>query len=329
MRIIAFLKCASCRFAALYFVPFAGGLVWTGRGTLGYIALGALFWIVHSLGIEVTNRLSDRNEDEINRPERTRLCECVGWHELRLVQLFLWCAVLAIDVAWLVLAGNLLFGLLLALSFCIGVAYSRGPRLARTRYIGLLTFNLVFCGIFIMGWSVGNPFSRSSSVWLNQLASFGPLLVIVGLFIVTLIGVKDLTDRAGDLHIGYQSLFVDLLERRRTTVMRCMVACPFVLILASVSLGMLPARLAALIGFAPISAIVVEAIPHAQTRTDRLLVREVFYHYWLVFSSASLLLLLPGKALALAVAGASCYWVITSRWLHWSERLRISDTPVT
>jgi len=321
----AFLRCASCRFATLYFVPFFAGLVLAGRDTLGYAALGALFWIVHSLAIEVTNRLSDRSEDVVNRPERTRLCEYVGWQALKAMQVGLWCAVIAIDAVWLVLAGNPEFAFLLALSIGIGIAYSCGPRLARTRHVGLLVLNLVFGGVFIVGWSAGDPFSRPTHVWLDQIAFFMPVLVVVGIFIATLVGVKDLTDRAGDLRIGYRSPFVDLIERRSVFVIRCLGACPFALIAAFASLGLVSGRLVALVGFAPVSAILTEAVRGAQTSADGLIVREVFYNYWLAFSSIALLLLLPQKTLALAIVGAISYWVLTTRWLHWGERLRAVD----
>lgn len=321
----AFMQCASCRFATLYFVPFFAGLVLAGHDTLGYAALGALLWIVHSLAIEVTNRLSDRTEDTINRPERTRLCEYVGWPALRAVQAGLWSAVVAIDGVWLVLAGNPEFAFLLALSISIGIAYSRGPRLARSRHVGLLVVNLVFGGVFIVGWSAGDPFSRPTHVWLSQITSFMPVLIVVGIFIVTLAGVKDLTDRAGDLRVGYRSPFVDLVEHRRAFLVRCLGLCPFALIAAFTSLDLMSSRLIALIGFAPVSIILTEAVRGARTSADSLIVREVFYNYWLAFSSIALLLLLPQKALALAVMGAISYWVLTTRWLHWGDQLHAAD----
>jgi 4-hydroxybenzoate polyprenyltransferase len=322
---VSFLKCASCRFATLYFVPFFAGLAFARRDTLGYAGLGALFWIIHTMAIEVTNRLSDRREDELNRPERTALCASVGWTTLETLELGLWCAVLLIDVAWLILAGNLEFAVLLALGVGVGISYSRGLRLARTRYIGLLVLNLVFSGTFIMGWSVGNPFSQPTHIWLKQMASFTPILVIVGVFIVTLIGVKDLTDRAGDLRVGYHSPFVDLVERRHAIFIWCLIGCPFVLIIACLLLGLVPARMLALVGFVPVSAILAEAVRHARTPAESLIVREVFYSYWLAFCSSGLLLFLPGKALALAIAGAISYWILTTQWLHWGERIHLID----
>ncbi len=325
MKFKAFLQCASCRFAALYFAPFFAGLALARRGTPGLACVGAVFWIAQSLGIEVTNRLSDRGEDEVNRPERTALCTFVGWRALRSIQIALWAGVLAIDVLWLRLTGNPSFALALGVSFCVGIGYSRGPRVSRSRYLGLMTVSLVFVGVFVMGWSTGDPLARPTSIWVDQVISFLPLLIVVGLFIVTLAGVKDVTDRLGDLLAGYRSPFVDLLERRESTLLVGLAACPFVLTLLFVLGGLLAPRLAALIAFAPISAIVVAAVQRADTAPDRMLVREVFYNYWLVFSSTALVLFLPSVGMVCAVLAASAYWMLATRWLHWGARLRILD----
>jgi 4-hydroxybenzoate polyprenyltransferase len=320
-RVVAFLRCSSCRFAALYFSPFCGGLVETARATVGYAALGAVFWLLHSLGIEVTNRLADRTEDAINRPERTALCALVGWGTLRSMQSAIWCTVIVLDIAWILLAGNpLLIGLLLG-SSGLGIAYSRGLRLSRSRSFSLITLNLLFGGAFLLGWSVGDPLARPDNAGWNQLADFLPLLVAVGLFILALAGIKDITDRQGDIRIGYRSFFVDIMERRSSAVLGFVASVPFLAILAFVLSGLLPTRLLALIVFAPVSTIVVSASRRAQTRLDRMLVREAFYDYWLVFSSSALLLFLPRAILAEVVLATIAYWILATRWLHWGQPL--------
>lgn len=320
----AFLRCASCRFAALYFVPFAAGMALAGRASAAIVLFAAAFWIAHSLGIELTNRLSDRREDEVNRPERTALCAQVGWGSLRRAQGVVWAVVLAMDGLWLLLAGSLPFAAMLALSFAIGVGYSRGARISRVRYVGLLIFNLLFAGVFVMGWTVGDPLTRSPGDW-HALLRCVPLLIVVGVFIVTLVGLKDVTDRLGDLRIGYRSPFVDALEAGDARLLRGLATLPFALIALFACLSLLPVRLTALFVFAPASALLVEAAQGARARADQLLVREIFYTYWLLFCSASLLLLRPSMTLALVVVGAVLYWQLTTVWLHWGEALRPGD----
>jgi 4-hydroxybenzoate polyprenyltransferase len=321
----AFLRCASCRFAALYFVPFYAGLVQAGRDTVGYALLSALFWFAYSLSIEVTNRLTDRVEDEVNRPERTQLCAQVGWQWLRRIEVVGWCTVVVFDMLWLRMDFNIVLVALLAAGFAFGIGYSRGPRFARARYIGLVVLNLVFGGVFLLGWAAAAPFAQPDGPPWRQLASFAPLAVIVGVFVVTLAGIKDITDRCGDLTVGYSSPFVDMLERQQAAWLKAIITTPFLLVLGFTLGGLLPLRLLALLTFAPLSALVVDAVLHADTTREQMVVRELFYNYWFIFSSTALLLFIPRAALLYAAIGALVYWTITTRWLHWVQPVTIMD----
>ncbi|HEY2283059.1 MAG TPA: UbiA family prenyltransferase [Solirubrobacteraceae bacterium] len=326
------LRCASCRFAALYFVPFFAGLVLTGGDTILGALLAAAFSLAFSTSVEVTNRLTDRVEDAVNRPERTALCERVGWQRLQAFEVASWCTVAGLGVLWLCLNPSpLLAGLLLA-GAVFGVGYSRGPRLARARYAGLVVLNLTFGGVFVLGWAAGTSF-RDAPAW-HQLASFAPLAVVVGVFVVTLAGIKDITDRHGDLSVGYRSPFVDILDRRRSNWLMALAAAPFALVCLFTLAGLLAPRLLALVAFAPSSVLVVEAALNANTPHERLVVREIFYRYWFIFSSASLLLFTPRPDLLIAIAGAWLYWIMATRWLHWTPSVTFTDikalwTPMT
>jgi 4-hydroxybenzoate polyprenyltransferase len=319
------LRCASCRYAALYFVPVYAGLTLAGRGTIVSMLLAGIFCFMFSVSVEVTNRLTDRAEDTINRPERTALCAKVGWHRLQVVEVAGWCAVVVLDALWLYLNPSPIFAGLLLSSAVFGVGYSRGLRLVRVRYIGLVVLNLAFGGVFVLGWAAGTVFIHGATRHWDQLASFAPLAVVVGIFVVTLAGIKDITDRDGDLSVGYRSPFVDLLERRKSSWLKALAAAPFVLICAFTLTGLLPLRLFALVAFAPCSALLVKAVLNVNTPHTRLVVRELFYRYWFVFSSASLLLFIPRLALVLATIGATLYWVIATQWLHWTPPVTMTE----
>jgi 4-hydroxybenzoate polyprenyltransferase len=296
-----------------------------GQFTAGYVALGAAYWILLSLGIEVTNRLADRREDAINRPERTALCGIVGWSRLKSIQYVIWCTVFVLDLVWILVAGNLLLVGLLASSFGLGVVYSRGPRLSRKRFFSFITLNLLFGGAFLLGWSIGDPLGPPGHSGWDQFMTFLPLLVTVGLFILALIGIKDITDSLGDTQIGYRSLFVDLVERRSSLMLGLVAGVPFFALLVFVSVDLLPMRMLILVTFVPVSAIVVSAARSAHTKLETMLVREAFYGYWLIYSSSALLLLLPHTALAGAIVAAVAYWMLTTRWLHWGRPLSRAD----
>jgi 4-hydroxybenzoate polyprenyltransferase len=312
------MRCSSCRFAALYFAPFCGGLVESGRLTGLYLALGAVYWLAHSAGIEITNRLADRTEDAINRPERTELCELVGWRTLETAQVAIWAGVLILDAVWIALAANALLIGLLSASVALGVVYSRGARLSRSRAFAPLTLNLLFGGAFLLGWSLGDPLHQPHDAGLHQLPEFLPMLVVVGLFVLALAGIKDITDREGDLRVGYRSLFVDLIDRPSSLLATGVAGLPFGGLAAFVVSGLLPPRMALLLAFVPCSAILLAATRRAHTDAEKLLIREIFYGYWLAFSSAALLLYLRSPALAAAIGATVAYWACASRWLHWS-----------
>jgi 4-hydroxybenzoate polyprenyltransferase len=209
----------------------------------------------------------------------------------------------------------------LAASVGLGLVYSRGIRLSRSRAFAPLTLNLLFGGSFLLGWSAGNPLRQSGDYAWSQFLMFLPLLVVVGLFVLALAGIKDITDREGDVRVGYRSLFVDLVERPSSALIVGVASMPFLGLLAFVLGGLLPARLLLLMALAPVSAIIVSATRRAHTGSEKLLIREAFYGYWLAFSSAALLLFLPSAALAAAIGATAAYWACATRWLHWAPGL--------
>jgi len=324
----ALLQCASCRFGALYYVPFCAGMAAAGTLDVLTASLGAAFWLTLGLAIEVTNRLADRVEDAVNRPERTALCERVGWRRLERVQLALWGAVAAATGAWLAFSPNALLLLLILSGAGFGLAYSRGPRLARHRSLVFVVLSGTFVGPFCLGFAAGDPLGAASEAGFSQLGEFVPLFWVLTFFISSLAGVKDITDRAGDEAIGYRSAFVAFAERNGTAALTALAAVPFVALTAFVASGLLPARALALLAFLPVSVAVTLAVRGAHERpADQLLVREALYHHWLAFTTATLLVCFPSAGLAAALAGGWLWWILASRFLHWSEPLRLGDLP--
>jgi 4-hydroxybenzoate polyprenyltransferase len=324
----AFLQCASCRFSALYFMPFCAGLVAAGRLSAASALLGAGFWFVLTLAIEVTNRLADRVEDVVNRPERTALCEAVGWTRLAHVQLALWGLVAAAAATWLALAPNALLALLVASGACAGLFYSRGPRLARHRLLVFVVLSGTFVGPFALGFAAGDPSSGASSAGWHELGHFVPLFWVLTLFITCLAGIKDITDRQGDEVIGYRSAFIQLAERHGTTALVTLAAVPFAAVVAFVAAGLLPPRALGLLAFLPISVVIGLAVRGAQDRpADQLVVREALYHHWIAFTTATLLACFPSAALLAVLLGAWLYWILTTRFLHWGAAPRLADIP--
>jgi 4-hydroxybenzoate polyprenyltransferase len=319
-----FVQCASCRFSALYFIPFCGGLAAADDVRVAPLLLAAAFWIVLTLAIETTNRLADRVEDAINRPERTQLCERVGWPRLARLQAVLWGAVGAAAAAWLALAPGWLLAGLIGLGVCAGIGYSRGPRLARHRLLVFVMLSGTFVGPFSLGWVAGSPGAGIAD--FSRLGQFTSLFWVATLFITSLAGIKDITDRRGDEAIGYRSAFLALVDRHSTAALAFVAALPYVALAGFVAAGSLPARMLVLVAVLPVSIALGLAVRGAGTSAgEQLAVREALYLHWLAFTSAAVLARYPSVPLLAAIAAAWAWWVLASRSLHWSAPLRLAD----
>lgn len=325
MRLIQpFLQCASFRFSALYFIPFSGGLAAAGALRMPTALLGAAFSCVLTLAIEVTNRLTDRVEDAINRPERTQLCAEVGWERLARLQTLLWCVVAASAAVWLAAAPGLLLAAVIALGLGAGLGYSHGPRFARRRLLALVVLAGTFVGPFSLGWLAGSPGAGAGGLLLMD--QFVPLFTVMTLFIVCLAGIKDVTDRDGDAAIGYRGVLVALADRHGTHALIALAVLPYAALAAFAAGGALPARMLLLIGFLPISIAVALAVRGAGAdRRRQMTVREAHYTQWLAFTSAALLACYPSVRLLAAVGAGWLFWILASRRAHWSDPLRAGD----
>lgn len=322
-KFLALMRCGSCRFAAFYFISFYVALLDTGHGGWMWALFGAVFWLLHSLGTELTNRLSDRVEDRVNRPERTALCDQAGFHLIKDLCVLIWTTLILVDLVWLWLNPNLNLAVLLPLGIFAGINYSYGVRFKRKKYLSLFALTFPFGGPFLIGWSAYNPLPESAQVMRELLYSGGPVVVVLGVFIASLAGVKDITDVEGDEKIGYRSLWVSLVRRHATYLIVAMVCVPFLLLGLMLLLQVLPARFSALLLFLPFSLSLAHCVRRAKDGDQQQAVREILYHYWFAFLSSALLLYVPTAAAAWAVLGTSAYWVITSQYLHWSTGLRL------
>jgi hypothetical protein len=318
-------RCASCRFVVFYYVPFFAGLVESHDVTAFTITFGFIFWLVQSLATEVTNRLTDRVEDEVNRPGRTALCAAFGWRRLRVLEWALWGLMLTMSGVWLAVDGSVLLALMLTGCVGVGIGYSRGPQLSRSRALAFLTINVVFGGSFFVGWIAGDPSSESWAAARQQLESFMPLLVVVGLFILLLSGIKDITDAAGDRDVGYRSPFVEIVSGPSESMPWLLALAPSMLTVLFVATGLLPDRMALLVLFAPVSLAMVTTAARARTLGDQLIVREAFYSYWLVYCSTALLAYSPGWGLLVVIVCSWALWLGATYFLHWGEGLTSAD----
>jgi 4-hydroxybenzoate polyprenyltransferase len=314
----ALLRCGSCRFAAIYFLPFYGALAGAQNARPRWVMLGVVFWFLHSLGTEVVNRLSDREEDEINRPERTALCRQVGYENLRRVAVGTWAAVAAVDVVFLIIRPSAMLGVLLVLGALASINYSYGLRLARNRYASLVVMTFPFGGTFLIGWALAHGEFDSLAVQ-DLFFHAGPLLLLGGLSIGTLAGVKDITDVKGDAKIGYRSAWLSLVYDHTAWVALVLACIPSVALGLLVAGRALPVRFLLLFLFLPAVVVLAQCVLRASSDVERLATREFFYHYWIAYIAVAIWLYAPWPGTIVAIALTLAYWVLATQFLHWSN----------
>jgi 4-hydroxybenzoate polyprenyltransferase len=322
-KVSALLRCGSCRFTAFYFLSFYIALLDSGHGSWRWVLFGAFFWSLNSLGTELTNRLSDRIEDRINRPERTALCDQIGFSQIKKLCVLIWSTLFAVDLIWIWLRPNLNLAILLLLGLLAGVNYSYGLRFKNKKYLSLFALTFPFGGPFLIGWSAYNPLPAASDTFLELIHRGGPVVLVLGFFIASLAGVKDITDVPGDEQVGYQSLWVSLVRNHSTALIFLVVATPFMILSFLLLTEMLPLRFAVLLLVFPLSWSLALCVRLARTSAQQQALREILYHYWFCFLCLALFLYVPTVAAAATILGVAAYWIVTSQYLHWSNGLRL------
>lgn len=305
------LQVGSCRFTAYYWLTCALGLSAAGRGTAPWLGFTFVFWLVYCLATELLNRLTDRVEDEVNRPERTALCARIGFTRVKTLASAFYLFLVALALLWVAIAPSLALALFLGLNLLISYHYSRGLRLKARRTMGTVALMGLVTTPLLTGWATGG--TTSSLVEAGV-----PLMIVLALFFGGLVGIKDITDIAGDRAIGYSSVWVGLTESRRRLPFVAATALPFVLLLGFVVAGVLPRRITFLIFLAPLSIAVVVAAARAASSDERNIAREAMYHHTALFLAMTLVLYEATMEALIAGALGVGAWLLASRHLHWT-----------
>jgi 4-hydroxybenzoate polyprenyltransferase len=323
-RGLILLRCGSCRFAAYYFLSFQIAIIDGGYKGWRWCAFGVYFWLLHSLGIELLNRYSDRIEDQVNRPERTALCEIIGYGALKTCAITIWIVIIATYAFWLLLQPNALLCLLLFAGLLAGIGYSVGVRFKAKRYLALVLLTFPFGGPFLIGWAATHTMFSRSELVVDLFRRLGPFLWVAGLFFIGHAGIKDITDAPGDRRAGYRSIWVDLVETRAYGIALIVVSLWLSFCILFVVLGALPLRFCWLLTFAPVSLVFATSSLRAGNGEERNAVRELFYHYWFAFLSVALYLIAPKPAALITISGTLVYWILASQFLHWSAGITLT-----
>ena len=311
------LRCGSCRFSAYYALPFYAALADAGQLNAGWLVWGAVYWSLFSLGTELINRLSDRVEDATNRPERTRMCHTVGYNRLARINTMAWIAVAAMAAITVALHPQVPLAVFLALGILSSINYSYGIRLKKRRYLALFVLTFPYGGTFFTGWTAAYP-PGTMPYWFDDLLfRTGPFLLVGGMFMYSLAGIKDITDIEGDEKIGYRGLLVTLVKRYSRGLLMAFISAPFITLAILLLKGLLPPRYGVLFPAWPMSWLLVLCVRKAAAPPERKMAREFFYHLWMAFMAIEMFLYVSEPCMLWVIFGVLAYWIATTQWLHW------------
>jgi 4-hydroxybenzoate polyprenyltransferase len=309
-RMLSVLKIGSVRFSAYYFPAFVVALDSGGMATPAWVALALALCVTNCLGIELTNRWADRVEDEVNQPERTALCRSVGYDRIRQICVSLYALLLVGYICWYAVAHNAELLAVQLMSWLVGWNYSVGLRCKRFRWGVLFTLTSTFALPFAFGWAIH-----------SSLATMPMSVLVIPVFVISLAGLKDITDTAGDRLRGYKSLFLELASRSRLLPL---LVSPYAVATLLVIVEASPARLLLIWLFAPLSLAFQRLVARAASRAEKSAVREMMYNFWLAFVLATLFLTRPTASVVVWSALSIFLWWGASRWLHWHSLSAVS-----
>ncbi|MYU21288.1 UbiA family prenyltransferase [Streptomyces sp. SID8352] len=313
--VVLLVRSCSVRFTAYYWVGFTAGLLAGGGSALPWVLLGAPMWLALCVGTESVNRIADREADVVNQPERTRLCEEFGWARLTGVAIGSWTCFALFGAALLWTSPSVVLAVLLVADMAIAICYSVGPALKRHRVLSLATLITPVVMPVLTGWAV----EGDTGVLLSPVL---PVAAVLAAFTLGLSGIKDITDVEGDRALGYSSLWMLLARLRRGAAVYLLTAAPHLLVVVFVLTGALPPTALALLPLAVVSVLVVKAAARARVPADRAAAREVMHQFTFYFLAFALAAAAPRPAVAAVAAAAVAYWLVASRFLHWSGGLK-------
>ncbi|GHE12679.1 UbiA family prenyltransferase [Streptomyces alanosinicus] len=311
-------RSCSIRFTAYYWVGWAVGLAANDRLDVAWALLGVPLWLAYCVGTEAVNRIADRTEDAVNRPERTALCEELGWGRLTSAAVVSWLVFVAIGAALTWTHPGFALPAILLVDIGVALGYSIGPAFKRRRVLALLALTAPVTTPLVTGWAVHGTVD-------TLLTPVLPAVAVQAAFSLGLSGIKDITDVAGDQEIGYSSLWLALVRLWRPAAVYALVGAPFLLVAGCVAGGALPLVALSVLPLVVVSRLVITAASRAAAPADREAAREVMHQYTFAFLALALAACVATPAALAAALVAAGYWAAASKALHWSGGLSLAQ----
>lgn len=311
--LLAVVRLGRLRYLALTLPAFVAGAVGSPQRDSRYLLLGAVAIVVLRMVSSLANCVSDRTEDAIDHPDRAALCATVGHAALLRLTATLALTYLAFVGAMAVWLHVVAPAILLWLAYLAAkLAYSFGPRLKPRRGSATMLLGAVSGAMFFVGW-IGTGLEQTPVAVAGAV-----LLWTMG---ASLCGSKDVPDLDGDARIGYRSIYRDVMDSAKP--LRRVLAVtsrPYLVVLAiavvPLGAGAPAARVLWCLAAYPCAVAFALVLVRARTATERSLVRECGYLYWLVFMDLVLLSFVPQPATAAAAAAGLAWYLAMSRLAH-------------
>lgn len=301
---IRLLKISSVRFTIYYFISFVAAIDHVFPLNLENVVVALTYWFFFCIGTELFNRCADVEEDKINNPIRTNLCESFGYRRLYVIAhisyLFVlmigfWCYFSYQEVGILVVTALNIF---VGYNYSFGFRYKSKPRFV---YIPLLSTVAL---PYLTGMAVAGHYQLS------------PAFIFSLVFVLTIVGMKDITDEKGDAEVGYISFFMQFIKSGKLKLILWM-SMPYLYMTAHIAItkeylyiGLMPVSL--------ISYLLFIAIRLAgQGKVDRFVARELMYHSWVFVLIYSYFLELRSLSSFTMFVVSILLWLGASQFTHW------------
>jgi hypothetical protein len=309
---IGLARLARAKYLSIEIPAFVVGFLSSGSHSLSYLALGNFAIVLFLLVTSYSNTLSDRVEDAIDYPERTRLAQLVGYGRI-FKAMVIAIALYPVAIILMIWPGGMrpywAAGWILVLTLTAG--YSLGPKLKTKKLISPLITGGTAAGFLLLGYFGTNLNGNDGGL----LASF-LLLWIFGISLY-MVGYKDLANIAGDTTIGFRSTYWDVISGRRPAVRAGMLLIlPYLTMIILVGVGLLsPVVLVALV-LIPACAGYGIAMAKGRGPAEGIAIRDIGNIYWQLFVAVVLFGLHPRAATLLIALFALAWYLVSSFALH-------------
>lgn len=309
---VGLFRLARAKYLALEIPAFIVGFLSSGSRSYGYLGFGISAIVLFLLVTSYSNTLSDRAEDAIDYPERTRLARLIGYgciFRAMTVAIVLYPAVILLMI-WL---GHMrpywAAGWILVLT--LTASYSLGPKLKTRKLVSPVVTGGTAAGFLLLGY-VGTGVGGHD----GELLSSFFLLWVFGACLYG-VGYKDLANISGDTAIGFRSTYWDVISGKHAAARAViLLTLPYLLLVILTGAGLLRPVVLVALGLIPVCVGYGIALAKGHGPAEGIAIRDIGNIYWQLFVAPVIFGLYPRAATILVVGLALVWYLVTCFAFH-------------